>query len=195
MKKFSRIIESKNNDLIPDIKSVFLEFLDMGFKINITHSSGYYNIILETPYDNKKNDWMYCVKELTVADGRLGDLDLEYVDAKYIMLGHNSSDHPNYSTIDFRYKLKGGNFNYNDIDSWSEFDLYCKNVLGKDIEYFDSYETDCYDKYGFGLYILTKKTTVDENVFYEGFIFEYNQDSDDTPEERKEKKEISRLWN
>lgn len=157
MKKFSRIIESNENSLIPKIKDIFLEFQDMEFSINITHSKGHYNIILKTPYNNSiKNNWMYCVNELSVANDRLGDLNLEYIDSKCIMLGNDSNTHPNYSKIDVMYRLKDSNFNYDDIDTYDEFRLYCINVLGKNIESFDSYDTDCFEQYGFGIFILNE---------------------------------------
>lgn len=128
MKKFSKILEQKENSLIEDIKFIFIELLDNGFKIDIKYFQGLYIINLTT---EKKINHMDLIKDLVVADNRLNDIGLQFDSSVNIILQAPIIN--NQSLINLKYILNNRNSLLNkDINSWYEFNLYCNEVLKVD---------------------------------------------------------------
>lgn len=128
MKKFSKILEQKENSLIEDIKFIFIELLDNGFKIDIKYFQGLYIINLTT---EKKINHMDLIKDLVVADNRLNDIGLQFDSSVNIILQAPIIN--NQSLINLKYILNNRNSLLNkDINSWYEFKLYCNEVLKVD---------------------------------------------------------------
>jgi hypothetical protein len=128
MRKFSKILEQKENLLIEDIKFIFIELLDNGFKIDIKYFQGLYIINLTT---EKKINHMDLIKDLVVADNRLNDIGLQFYSSVNIILQAPIIN--NQSLINLKYILNNRNSLLNkDINSWDEFKLYCNEVLKVD---------------------------------------------------------------
>ena len=84
MRKFSKIVESKDSDISKSIEDIFIEFKDMGFTFKIEGIESHFSISLTS--DNKIDN-MECIRELFTVDERMNDIGLEYVSSKYILLG------------------------------------------------------------------------------------------------------------
>jgi hypothetical protein len=122
MRKFSKILESFESDIVLDIRDIFIDFKDAGFKIEIedwSKENGFIDISLK--YDGK-TDTMECIRDLSVADNRIKDLGLSYEDST-IEINHNGVN------IKMRYKLVDSVAN-KDVYGWKEFKSYCEKVLG-----------------------------------------------------------------
>jgi hypothetical protein len=176
MRKFSKIIESKESDISKSIEDIFIEFKDMGFNIEIKEIESHFSISLTC---HEKVDNMVCVRDLAVADKRMDVLDLEYVSSKYIILGSLYSNGDKSSRIELKYRLIGSTPKEDDIKTWNQFKLYCENVLGIDGIYSDDFRIEVFGKHNW-------LDSCPDN--YEGFYIDYGQDISDTEEEREEKK-------
>ena len=169
MRKFSKIIESKEYDVSKSIEDIFIEFKDMGFTFKIEGIESHFSISLT---GNDKIDNMQCIRELFTADKRMNGIGLEYVSSKYILLGGMFDDKT--SRIDIKYRLIGSTPKTDDIKTWKEFKLYCENVLGIDGIYSDDFRIDVFGKHNW----LDKCPDG-----YEGFYIDFGQSpAFDTPE-------------
>ena len=123
MRKFSKILESADSDVVLDIKDILMEFKDADFEIDIVEFQGNYTITLTLPEQSiSKFDMMECIKDLVVVDGRLGDLGMSY---------HTGMTEINKSKakILLVYKMEGVVSN-KDVHGWKDFKAYCEQVLG-----------------------------------------------------------------
>lgn len=129
MRKFSKILESLDSDMVSDIKDIFVDLIDKGFELKIEEGQGVYLIKLnhDTSIDNPL-DYMECVSDIYVANKRLLDLGLNYVKSDKIMLGEKGSNKL-YSNIIIRYN-DSSSVASKDVHNWKEFKLYVENVLG-----------------------------------------------------------------
>ena len=123
MRKFSKILESADSDIVLDIRDILMDFKDVGFEIEIKEFQGNYTIVLIMP-DNltSKLDMMECIKDLSVADERIKDLGMSY-DAGVTEINKYKAE------IRLMYKVEGTVAN-KDIHGWKEFKSYCEKVLG-----------------------------------------------------------------
>lgn len=123
MRKFSKILESAESDIVLDIRDILMDFKDAGFEIDIVEFQGNYTIVLIMP-DNltSKLDMMECIKDLAVADERIKDLGMSY-DAGVTEINKFRAE------IRLMYKV-GGTVANKDIHGWKEFKSYCEKVLG-----------------------------------------------------------------
>jgi len=129
MRKFSKILESLESDMVADIKDIFIDLIDKGFKIKVNEGQGVYLIELDndTSVDNPL-DYMECVNDIYVANKRLLDLGLNYIKSDEISFGKKSSNDL-YSHISIRYN-DVNSVPSKDVHGWKEFKLYVENVLG-----------------------------------------------------------------
>jgi hypothetical protein len=123
MRKFSKILESADSDIVLDIKDILMDLKDAGFEIEVTEFQGTYKVVLIMP-DNltSKLDMMECIKDLSVADERIKDLGMSY-DAGVTEINKFRAE------IRLMYKV-GGTVANKDIHGWKEFKSYCEKVLG-----------------------------------------------------------------
>lgn len=129
MRKFSKILESLESDMVSDIKDIFIDLIDKGFKIKVNEGQGVYLIELnnDTSVDNPL-DYMECISDIYVANKRLLDLGLNYVKSDKISFGEKSNNKL-YSYISIRYN-DANSVTSKDVHNWTEFKLYVENVLG-----------------------------------------------------------------
>lgn len=129
MRKFSKILESLESDMVADIKDIFVDLIDKGFKIKVNEGQGVYLIELnnDTSVDNPL-DYMECISDIYVANKRLLDLGLNYIKSDEISFGKKSSNEL-YSYISIRYN-DANSVPSKDVHGWEEFKLYVENVLG-----------------------------------------------------------------
>lgn len=123
MRKFSKILESADSDIVLDIKDILMDLKDAGFEIEVSEFQGTYKVVLIMP-DNltSKLDMMECIKDLSVADERIKDLGMSY-DAGVTEINKHKAE------IRLMYKVEGTIAN-KDIHGWKEFKSYCEKVLG-----------------------------------------------------------------
>ena len=123
MRKFSKILESADSDIVLDIKDILMDLKDVGFEIEVSEFQGTYKVVLIMP-DNltSKLDMMECIKDLSVADERIKDLGMSY-DAGVTEINKYKAE------IRLMYKVEGTVAN-KDIHGWKEFKSYCEKVLG-----------------------------------------------------------------
>lgn len=120
MKKFSKILES-NNNIITSIEEIFINLLDYDDSvINISEFQGYYNFNISI---KSERNYMEFIKDLSVIDERLLDLDLHYVSMPEIKLAKGGGN------IKIRYKLSK-DFTNKNVSGYTEFKNYCSKVLG-----------------------------------------------------------------
>ena len=134
MRKFSKILESADSDIVLDIKDILMDLKDAGFEIEVSEFQGTYKVVLIMP-DNltSKLDMMECIKDLAVADERIKDLGMSY-DAGVTEINKYKAE------IRLMYKV-GGTVANKDIHGWKEFEAYCQKVLGIDgIEGADTFD-------------------------------------------------------
>lgn len=174
MKKFSKLLESKEI-LKPQIQACFIELIDLGFTIEIKNIQSFISINLES---KSKVDNLEVCKDLVVCDSRMGDLDLVYSDSKYILLGGMFDDKT--SRIELKYRPLDYNPDASKIKTWKDFSLYCENVL-----LIDGIYSPYFKIYVFGKHNWTSKCPEG----YDGFYIDYGQNSDDTPQQKKAKRE------
>ena len=123
MRKFSKILESADSDMVLDIKDILMDLKDAGFEIEVSEFQGTYKVVLIMP-DNltSKLDMMECIKDLAVADERIKDLGMSY-DTGVTEINMFKAE------IRLMYKVEGTVAN-KDIHGWKEFKSYCEKVLG-----------------------------------------------------------------
>jgi hypothetical protein len=136
MRKFSKILESADSDIVLDIKDILMDLKDAGFEIEVTEFQGTYKVVLIMPDNLTSNlDMMECIKDLVVVDERIKDLGMSY-DAGVTEINKHRAE------IRLMYKV-GGTVANKDIHGWKEFKAYCEKVLGIDgiegADTFDSY--------------------------------------------------------
>jgi hypothetical protein len=136
MRKFSKILESVDSDIVLDIKDILMDLKDAGFEIEVTEFQGTYKVVLIMPDNLTSNlDMMECIKDLVVVDERIKDLGMSY-DAGVTEINKHRAE------IRLMYKV-GGTVANKDIHGWKEFKAYCEKVLGIDgiegADTFDSY--------------------------------------------------------
>lgn len=129
MRKFSKILESLDSDMVSDIKDIFVDLIDKGFEIKVKEGQGVYLIELdeESSLENPL-DYMECVSDINIANKRLLDLGLNYIKSDRIILGQKGGDKL-YSHIAIRYN-NSSSVASKDVHNWKEFKLYVENVLG-----------------------------------------------------------------
>ena len=129
MRKFSKILESLDSDMVSDIKDIFVHLIDKGFEIKIKEGQGVY--LIELHHDTSVEDpldYMECVSDIHVANKRLLDLGLNYIKSDFIVLGQKSGNEL-YSHLAIRYN-NSSSVASKDVHNWKEFKLYVENVLG-----------------------------------------------------------------
>ena len=124
MRKFSKILESADSDIVLDIKDILMDLKDAGFEIEeVSEFQGTYKVILIMPDNLTSNlDMMECIKDLAVADERIKDLGMSY-DSGVTEINKFRAE------IRLMYKV-GGTVANKDIHGWKEFKSYCEKVLG-----------------------------------------------------------------
>ena len=123
MRKFSKILESADSDIVLDIKDILMDLKDAGFEIEVSEFQGTYKVVLIMPDNLTSNlDMMECIKDLSVADERIKDLGMSY-DAGVTEINKFRAE------IRLMYKVEGTVAN-KDIHGWKEFKSYCEKVLG-----------------------------------------------------------------
>jgi len=123
MRKFSKILESADSDIVLDIKDILMDLKDVGFEIEVSEFQGTYKVVLIMPDNLTSNlDMMECIKDLAVADERIKDLGMSY-DAGVTEINKYKAE------IRLMYKV-GGTVANKDIHGWKEFKSYCEKVLG-----------------------------------------------------------------
>ena len=129
MRKFSKILESLDSDMVSDIKDIFVDLIDKGFEIKVKEGKGVY--LIELTHHTSIEDpleYMECVSDIYVANKRLLDLGLNYIKSDGIILGQKSYNDL-YSNITLRYN-NSSSVASKDVHNWKEFKLYVENVLG-----------------------------------------------------------------
>jgi hypothetical protein len=123
MRKFSKILEAVESDIVLDIRDILMDLKDAGFEIEVSEFQGTYKVVLIMP-DNltSKLDMMECIKDLSVADERIKDLGMSY-DTGVTEINKFRAE------IRLMYKV-GGTVANKDIHGWKEFKSYCEKVLG-----------------------------------------------------------------
>jgi len=136
MRKFSKILESAESDIVLDIRDILIDFKDAGFTIDIEEVQGTYTIKMRL---DGKTDEMECIKDIVVADNRLRDLDLSYQSSMIAINARRDFSGQNISLV---YK-KNDFAASKDVNGWKEFKGYCEKVLGiegiEGADDFDSY--------------------------------------------------------
>ena len=123
MRKFSKILESAESDIVLDIRDILMDLKDAGFEIEVSEFQGTYKVVLIMPDNLTSNlDMMECIKDLAVADERIKDLGMSY-DAGVTEINKFRAE------IRLMYKV-GGTVANKDIHGWKEFKSYCEKVLG-----------------------------------------------------------------
>ena len=123
MRKFSKILESADSDIVLDIKDILMDLKDAGFEIEVSEFQGTYKVVLIMPDNLTSNlDMMECIKDLAVVDERIKDLGMSY-DAGVTEINKFRAE------IRLMYKV-GGTVANKDIHGWKEFKSYCEKVLG-----------------------------------------------------------------
>jgi hypothetical protein len=130
MRKFSKILESAESDIVLDIRDILMEFKDSGFDIKIDEAHGTYFIQLSakgTPEAPAvKVDMMEIIEMISVANERIKDLGM--IQDAYTI---NMSGKSNSSNAFIKLQYKKEEFTVNkDIHGWKEFKAYCEKVLG-----------------------------------------------------------------
>ena len=123
MRKFSKILESAESDIVLDIRDILMDLKDAGFEIEVSEFQGTYKVVLIMPDNLTSNlDMMECIKDLAVVDERIKDLGMSY-DAGVTEINKFRAE------IRLMYKV-GGTVANKDIHGWKEFKSYCEKVLG-----------------------------------------------------------------
>jgi hypothetical protein len=143
MRKFSKILESVESDIVLDIKDILMEFKDSGFDIKIDEAHGTYFVKLSaigTPdAPAAKIDMMELIEMISVANERIKDLGMSQDTYTINMSGKSNSSN---AVIKLQYKKEEFTAN-KDVHGWKEFKSYCEKVLGIDgiegADTFDSY--------------------------------------------------------
>jgi len=132
MRKFSKILESVESDIVLDIKDILMELKDHGFDLKIDEIHGTYFVQLSakgTPEaPTIKVDMMELMEMISVANERIKDLGMSY-DAGEIKISGNSNS--SNALIKLQYKKEEFTANKN-VHGWKEFKGYCEKVLGID---------------------------------------------------------------
>ena len=124
MRKFTKILESLDSELVQDIKDIFVEFFDKGIDLKtIDEFQGIYKIHL-SKYKYGYIDHMFIIKELNICDDKLRNaLNLDYISSE-IKIEHDLID------IKLKYSLKEtDSLRSKDVNGWKEFKAYCQDVL------------------------------------------------------------------
>ena len=123
MRKFSKILESADSDMVLDIRDILMDLKDAGFEIEVSEFQGTYKVVLIMPDNLTSNlDMMECIKDLAVVDERIKDLGMSY-DAGVTEINKFRAE------IRLMYKIEGTVAN-KDVHGWKEFKSYCEKVLG-----------------------------------------------------------------
>ncbi len=148
MKKFSKILESVESEIVQDIKDIFIEFTDKGFSIKVDVLQDIiYNIYLTKK--DKDFDPMWCINELTLCDKKLKNiLNLEYKDSLKIKLDKNETYTP--GNIHLRYSGDEDKLNLDNINDWDSFKTYLNDVLNVDGIEGDNFRINVANKHGWG---------------------------------------------
>ena len=132
MRKFSKILESAESDIVLDIKDILMEFKDSGFEVKIDEAHGTYFIHLiakgtaDAPAVNV--DMTLLIEMISVANERIKDLGMNY-DAYTINMSGNSNSSS--AVIKFQYRKEEFTAS-KDVHGWKDFKGYCEKVLGID---------------------------------------------------------------
>lgn len=174
MRKFSKILESANSEIVLNIKDIFIDFIDKGLEVNIDENSGYFTISIIGEIKSKtvispESDLMSYIKDLVDCDKRLSSMDLEYIGSKHIILDENIN-------INLRYKLSEmEEDNGENVNGWKNFKSYCINVIGIEGIRDNNFTID----------IMAEENWHGCPKGYEGFVICYGQSTSDTDQERK----------
>ena len=130
MRKFSKILESADSDIVLDIKDILMDFKDAGFDVKIDEAHGTYVVQLSakgTPEAPAvKIDMMELLEMISVANERIKDLGMSY-DAGDIKLSGKSNSSNAFIKLQYRKEEFTAN---KDVHGWKEFKAYCEKVLG-----------------------------------------------------------------
>lgn len=132
MRKFSKILESAESDIVLDIKDILMEFKDSGFDVKIDEAHGTYFAQLSakgTPDAPAVNvDMMELMEMISVANERIKDLGMSY-DAGSINISGKSNSSNAFIKLQYRKEEFAAS---KDVHGWKEFKGYCEKVLGID---------------------------------------------------------------
>lgn len=131
MRKFSKILESADSDIVLDIKDILMEFKDSGFDVKIDEIHGTYLVEVSTKGANDttvKVDIMSVMEMISVANERIKDLGINYEAGDIKLYGKSNSSN---AFIKLQYRKEEFTAN-KDVHGWKEFKGYCEKVLGID---------------------------------------------------------------
>lgn len=132
MRKFSKILESAESDVVLDIKDILMEFKDSGFDVKIDEIHGVYFMVLSakgTPESPAVNlELVELMEMISVANERIKDLGMVYDTGTINISGKSNSCN---AFIRLQYKKEEFIAN-KDVHGWKEFKGYCEKVLGID---------------------------------------------------------------
>jgi hypothetical protein len=126
MIKFSKILEQKESTLIKDIEDIFIELVDLGFKMDIKYFQGIYTIDMTS---DKDFNHMEFIKDLSVADDRMNDIGLYFKSSGGILI---KKEDTKIKSLKYFVKNQDSLISKEDINSWFDFKSYCNDILGVD---------------------------------------------------------------
>jgi hypothetical protein len=197
MRKFSKILEQKDSTLIKDIEDIFIELVDLGFKMDIKYFQGIYTI--DMIYDKDFNH-MEFIKDLSVIDDRMNDIGLYFKSSNGILIKKGDSS---IKSLKYVVKEQDSLVSKEDINSWIDFKSYCNDILGVDgIE--GRYIEDSDNKHSFRINVANRDGWREEEYFgweieiystEEEFLKEYPGYEDFLRDILKRKLNYDGLWN
>jgi hypothetical protein len=125
MRKFSKILEQKESNLIDDINDILIEIIDLGFQIDVRYFQGIYTIDM---ISDRNFNHMEFIKYLATADDRMRDIGLYFKSSNSILIRKGDS-----SIKSLKYYIKEqDSLISKEVNSWEEFKSYCNDILGID---------------------------------------------------------------
>ena len=126
MRKFSKILESAESDVVLDIKDILMDLKDSGFDVKIDEAHGTY--VVQLSAKSTTVDMMEVMEMISVANERIKDLGMRYDTGDIKLSGKSNSSN---ASIKLQYREEEFTAN-KDVHGWKEFKGYCEKVLGID---------------------------------------------------------------
>ncbi len=157
MRKFSKILEQKESNLINDINDILTEMKDLGFKIDVKYFQGIYTIDMISDKDFNHMDF---IKDLSVFDDRMNDIGLYFKSSGGMLIRKGDT------SIKLKYFVKNQKslVSKEDVNGWEDFKSYCNDILGVDgIE--GRYTEDSDNKHSFRINVANRDGWREEEYF------------------------------
>ena len=157
MRKFSKILEQKESNLIDDINDILIEIIDLGFQIDVRYFQGIYTIDM---ISDRNFNHMEIIKYLATADGRMRDIGLYFKSSNSILIRKGDS-----SIKSLKYYIKEqDSLISKEVNSWEEFKSYCNDILGID-GISSKYLEEDDNKHGFRINVANRDGWREEEYF------------------------------